>query len=111
MQTPLSLGSCWQVVAADLADLAEVSRPEKVYFRSIMSWIDIFAVLPYFVTLSIPTNHFSSFDFARVVRLCRVFRLFIAISKQSRMLSEMAIVLEDSMEEFKTLFICNIISN
>ena len=41
-----------------------------------MTWIDIVAVLPYFVVLAISRDNLRSVGFLRVVRLARIARTF-----------------------------------
>ena len=59
-----------------------------------MSWIDIIAVVPYFITIAVSDGDVSSFGFIRIVRLFRVFRLFLSISKQSTMIKKLITIMK-----------------
>ena len=78
----------------------------KNYLCGAMNWIDIIAVVPYFIALSISNEDVSSFGFMRIIRLFRVFRLFTSIGKQSKMLQKLGLILQASLSDFKTLIIC-----
>ena len=83
-----------------------ISVPDlKTHFKSMMTWIDIIAVIPYFIMLMVSGGETDSFAFVRIVRLFRIIRL-LRISKHSPMLQKLAIILQASMDDFKTLFLC-----
>ncbi|KAF6773319.1 hypothetical protein AHF37_06522 [Paragonimus kellicotti] len=86
------------------------SSPEKlVFFRNIMNFIDIVAIIPYFITLgtmlaeaSRTQNQAMSLAILRVIRLVRVFRIF-KLSRHSKGLQILGQTLKASTRELGLL--------
>lgn len=85
------------------------SCPSKLhYFRNMMNFIDLIAIIPYFVTLgtilagSAETNQAMSLAILRVIRLVRVFRIF-KLSRHSKGLQILGRTLRASMRELGLL--------
>ena len=86
--------------------LSALTTPEPhTFFTSTMTWIDVVAVVPYFLLLAISPNQMSSFSFMRIIRLVRITRLF-RLSKHSGRLKIVGNILLSSLQEFKTLSMC-----
>ena len=90
-----------------------------VFFRNIMNLIDIFAIIPYFITLGTviadegrASNQAMSLAILRVIRLVRVFRIF-KLSRHSKGLQILGQTIRASMRELGLLifflFICVIL--
>ncbi|XP_026094123.1 shaker-related potassium channel tsha2-like [Carassius auratus] len=87
--------------------LACPSKP--AFFRDIMNVIDIVAILPYFITLSLDLSEVesnsqqtTSLAILRVIRLVRVFRIF-KLSRHSKGLQILGQTLRASMRELGLL--------
>ncbi|GAA29847.2 Potassium voltage-gated channel sub A member 3 [Clonorchis sinensis] len=86
------------------------SSPEKIaFFRNIMNFIDIVAIIPYFITLgtmvheeSRSQNQAMSLAILRVIRLVRVFRIF-KLSRHSKGLQILGQTLKASTRELGLL--------
>ena len=75
------------------------SAPQKLKFaRSFLNVIDIVAILPFYITLPLPTETVSSLGVLRVLRLVRVFRIF-KLSRHSRGLQIVGMTLRSSFRE------------
>jgi len=87
-----------------------ISCPIKLTFlKSIMNVIDIFAIIPYFITLGTiiadeqrKANQATSLAILRVIRLVRVFRIF-KLSRHSKGLQILGQTLHASMRELGLL--------
>src|SRR6218665_2323290 len=86
------------------------------FFKNVMNVIDIFAIIPYFITLGAviadegrSTNQAMSLAILRVIRLVRVFRIF-KLSRHSKGLQILGQTIRASMRELGLLifflFIC-----
>ena len=75
------------------------------FFTSGMAWVDIIAVVPYFIVLAIDKNKLQSLGFLRIVRLARVTRMF-RLSKHSARLNMVAQILVSCIGDFKTILMC-----
>ena len=85
------------------------------FFKTIMTWVDIAALFPYFLLLAISKGDIhvacgSAFGFFRILRLFRVFRMF-HLSRYSNRLRVVGQALRSSLDTFATLFFCMIIIN
>ncbi|XP_033751671.1 potassium voltage-gated channel subfamily A member 1-like [Argopecten irradians] len=86
------------------------SCPNKLcFFKNIMNFIDIVAIIPYFITLgtviadeSKSNNQAMSLAILRVIRLVRVFRIF-KLSRHSKGLQILGQTLKASMRELGLL--------
>lgn len=89
------------------------------FFKNVMNVIDIFAIIPYFITLGAviadegrSTNQAMSLAILRVIRLVRVFRIF-KLSRHSKGLQILGQTIRASMRELGLLifflFICVIL--
>ncbi|TNN12293.1 Potassium voltage-gated channel protein [Schistosoma japonicum] len=86
------------------------SSPEKIlFFRNIMNFIDIVAIIPYFITVgtmvadeSKSQNQAMSLAILRVIRLVRVFRIF-KLSRHSKGLQILGQTLKASTRELGLL--------
>ncbi|KAA0188115.1 Potassium voltage-gated channel protein Shaker, partial [Fasciolopsis buskii] len=86
------------------------SSPEKItFFKNIMNFIDIVAIIPYFITLgtmiadeSRSQNQAMSLAILRVIRLVRVFRIF-KLSRHSKGLQILGQTLKASTRELGLL--------
>ncbi|CAH8551835.1 unnamed protein product [Heterobilharzia americana] len=86
------------------------SSPEKIaFFRNIMNFIDIVAIIPYFITVgtmvadeSKGQNQAMSLAILRVIRLVRVFRIF-KLSRHSKGLQILGQTLKASTRELGLL--------
>lgn len=86
--------------------MRSISSPDKKkFFKSYLNWIDGFAVIPYFITLTITQEKVTSFAFLRILRLIRVIRLF-RMSKSSKRLQVIFEVLKLCAADFQMLGIC-----
>lgn len=93
------------------------SCPQKVaFFRNIMNFIDIVAIIPYFITLgtviaddSKRQNQAMSLAILRVIRLVRVFRIF-KLSRHSKGLQILGQTLKASIRELGLLVFFLLIS-
>jgi potassium voltage-gated channel Shaker-related subfamily A protein 1 len=87
-----------------------ISCPLKLTFmKSIMNVIDVFAIIPYFITLGTiiadeqrKSNQATSLAILRVIRLVRVFRIF-KLSRHSKGLQILGQTLRASMRELGLL--------
>lgn len=86
------------------------------FFKNVMNLIDIFSIIPYFITLGAviadegrSTNQAMSLSVLRVIRLVRVFRIF-KLSRHSKGLQILGQTIRASMRELGLLifflFIC-----
>ncbi|VDL88612.1 unnamed protein product [Schistocephalus solidus] len=93
------------------------SCPQKMtFFRNIMNFIDIVAIIPYFITLgtviaddSKRQNQAMSLTILRVIRLVRVFRIF-KLSRHSKGLQILGQTLKASIRELALLVFFLLIS-
>lgn len=74
------------------------------YFKQFMTYVDIIAVVPYFVFMALSDKEMASLGFLRSIRLMRIVRVF-RLSKQSKRLQNIARVLSSCLEEFKSFFV------
>ena len=80
-----------------------ISSPSKWKFaKSFMNIIDLLAILPYFITLSLNSNKSAPLSVLRVVRLVRVFRIF-KLSRHSLGLRILGHTLKASVSELGML--------
>ena len=80
-----------------------ISSPNKWQFlKSFLNMIDLLAILPYFITLSIKTGNTTPLSVLRVVRLVRVFRIF-KLSRHSLGLRILGHTLKASISELGML--------
>ena len=80
------------------------SSPSKWQFaKSFLNIIDLLAILPYFITLSINSENTTPLSVLRVVRLVRVFRIF-KLSRHSLGLRILGHTLRASISELGMLF-------
>lgn len=80
-----------------------ISSPNKWNFlRSFLNMIDLLAILPYFITLSIKSGNTTPLSVLRVVRLVRVFRIF-KLSRHSLGLRILGLTLKASVSELGML--------
>ncbi|XP_066923054.1 potassium voltage-gated channel subfamily A member 7-like isoform X4 [Clytia hemisphaerica] len=85
-----------------------LSSPSKWQFaKSFLNTIDLLAILPYFITLSINSENTTPLSVLRVVRLVRVFRIF-KLSRHSLGLRILGHTLRASISELGMLifFLC-----
>uniref|UniRef100_A0A915LB17 BTB domain-containing protein n=1 Tax=Romanomermis culicivorax TaxID=13658 RepID=A0A915LB17_ROMCU len=91
------------------------SCPNKLtYFKNMMNFIDLVAIIPYFVTLvalltndandssNVSSGHTTSLAILRVIKLVRVFRIF-KLSRHSKGLQILGMTLRASMRELGLL--------
>lgn len=90
-----------------------------LFFKNMMNLIDLFAIIPYFITLGTiiadegrSSNQAMSLAILRVIRLVRVFRIF-KLSRHSKGLQILGLTIRASMRELGLLifflFICVIL--
>ena len=80
-----------------------ISSPNKWKFlKSFLNMIDLVAILPYFITLSIKSGNMTPLSVLRVVRLVRVFRIF-KLSRHSLGLRILGHTLRASVSELGML--------
>ena len=80
--------------------------PNKVlFFRGLLNWVDIIAVVPYFTVFAINYHKIRSFSFLRLVRLWRVFRLF-RISNYSKRMRAVRLIMSDSLQDVHFFLLC-----
>lgn len=85
-----------------------ISSPSKWEFiKSFLNTIDLLAILPYFITLSVKAENTTPLSVLRVVRLVRVFRIF-KLSRHSLGLRILGHTLRASISELGMLifFLC-----
>ena len=85
-----------------------ISSPSKWQFvKSFLNTIDLLAILPYFITLSVKAENTTPLSVLRVVRLVRVFRIF-KLSRHSLGLRILGHTLRASISELGMLifFLC-----
>ena len=80
-----------------------VSPIKSRFFKSFIVWIDVIALLPYFV--NIMNHHVRDESFIRSFQLFRVCRLF-RIAKTSQGFQITAIILKDSWEDIQLFVTC-----
>lgn len=81
------------------------SPNKKKFFRSTMTWIDILAVIPYFVVLVVDIDKLDSLKFLRILRLFRVCRIFRFL-KHSKRLAVVGKIFLSCVGDMKVLFLC-----
>ena len=83
-----------------------ISSPStKTFAQSSLNWIDVVAVIPYFIIFIFTPNEVSSLGFLRILRFVRVFRLF-RLSKHSRKLYVIGEIIKSSLADFQLFLIC-----
>ena len=75
------------------------------FMRSTMTMVDIIAVVPYFIVLTVAKDQLQSLGFLRIVRLIRITKMF-KLSKHCSRLKMVGNILLSCVDEFKTLLIC-----
>ena len=86
--------------------LGVLSAPDTFkFFQSSMTWIDIAAVLPYFLMLLISKEKLGSFKFLRILRMIRIGRMF-RFSKHSKRIALVGKILVSCVGDLKTLLLC-----
>lgn len=81
------------------------SASKMEFARELMNWVDVIAVLPYFVVAILPLDEISLLRVTRISKLVRIVRLF-RVSKHSRRLKLVGIILKLSVGNFKLLAMC-----
>ena len=81
------------------------SPNKRKFFGSGMTWIDILAVVPYFIVLVVAVEKMDSFKFLRVLRLFRVGRTFRFL-KHSKRLAVVGKIFLSCVGDMKVLFLC-----
>ena len=85
------------------------STPDiRVFLLSTMTWIDIIAVVPYFVILTVSKDKLQSLGFLRIIRLVRTTRMF-KLSKHSARLKLVGRILYACAEDFRVVLMCCLI--
>ena len=77
----------------------------KRFFSEVMTWIDVFAVVPYFIVLAVARDKLDSFQFLRILRLFRVCRI-IRFLKHSEHLSLVGNIFLSCADDMKVLLLC-----
>lgn len=80
-----------------------LASPQKLVFvRSFLNFIDVVAILPYYITLPMNATRMTSLAVLRVIRLVRVFRIF-KLSRHSKGLQVLGNTLASSFRELAML--------
>ena len=75
------------------------------FMKSTMTLVDIIAVVPYFIVLTVAKDQLQSVGFLRIVRLIRITKMF-KLSKHCTRLKIVGNILLSCVHEFTTLLIC-----
>ena len=80
----------------------------RTLFRSFLTWIDVFSILPYFIMLWLKTNSGFSDHVFRFQHVCQVFRILrlLRLSNYSRRLRVIGLAIRSSADVYVTLFLC-----
>ena len=81
------------------------SRSKFEFVRGTMNWVDVFAVVPYFLVVILQLQENGLLGVFRTLKFIRVIRLF-RLSKLSRRLKIVGIILKSCLDTFKLLIIC-----
>ena len=80
--------------------------PKKMqFFHVSLNWVDIVAVIPYFIVFAVDHRKVRSFQFLRVLRLWRVLRLF-RISNHSKRMRAVSLIMKEGFKDFQFFLVC-----
>ncbi|XP_066930859.1 potassium voltage-gated channel subfamily A member 10-like isoform X2 [Clytia hemisphaerica] len=80
--------------------------PKKyIFMRKWLNWVDLIAVVPYFIFLIINRGGTSSIGVLKLLRFVRVLRLF-RLSKHSARIKEVGDILSDSFQDLYIFVLC-----
>ena len=89
-----------------------------IFFKRVLTWIDLLAIVPYFLMLLVPTNRAEDDDLSpdvgvtfRFQHVCQIFRIFrlLRLSKYSKRLRVIGLAIKSSADVYATLFLCVVI--
>ena len=81
------------------------TRDKINFFTQPMNWVDILAVVPYFIFLILQSQQKGVMGIFKTLRFIRVVKLF-RLSKHSKRLKVVGIILKSSMGDFRLLMLC-----
>ena len=81
------------------------ARSKGGFIRSLMNWIDMLSVLPFFLVLVSQTKKTGMIGISKTLKILRITRLF-RLSKHSRRLKVVGKILQMSLGNFKLLMVC-----
>ena len=81
------------------------SPSKKAFFKSSLNWVDVIAILPYFVVLIISKEDVSSLGPLKMMRFIRIVRLF-RLSKHSKRLKVVGEIIKSSVGDLQLLLLC-----
>lgn len=79
---------------------------KKEFWKSVLNWIDLAAILPFYISLMVPKDHddLQSLVFIRMIRFTRIFRIF-KMSRHFAGLLALAYALRAGSRELALLFL------
>ncbi|XP_066929419.1 potassium voltage-gated channel subfamily A member 1-like [Clytia hemisphaerica] len=78
---------------------------KKLFLQSAMTWIDISAVVPYFLLLASSKKKINGLSFLRIIRFLKIVRLF-RLSRHSKRLKIVGTILKSSIWDLQLLLLC-----
>ena len=78
---------------------------KKIFFKETMTWVDILAVIPYFILIATTDQTIESFSFFRIVRFLKIVRL-LRLSRHSKRLKVVGSILKSSVGDLQLLLLC-----
>lgn len=78
---------------------------KKIFFKEMMTWVDILAVIPYFMLIAITDKTIESLSFFRIVRFLKIVRL-LRLSRHSKRLKVVGSILKSSIGDLQLLLLC-----
>jgi len=78
---------------------------KRIFLKSVMTWIDILAVVPYFTLLAATDEKIDSLAFFRIIRFLKIIRLF-RLSRHSKRLKVVSAIIKSSVGDLQLLLLC-----
>lgn len=93
----------WFLIEFSLRLMASPKKNE--FMTNPLNWVDGLAVIPFFFSIMFPSNKIKSLTFLRSFRFIIVMRL-LRLSKQSKRLKVVSVILASSLAEFQLVMVC-----